>query len=153
MKSTEKRIFLILTIIILISLFSIRSYYVVEDSMYPTIKEGNRVITLNFGIINSFLPKRNMIIVFTDPTNEDRNLIKRVVATEGDIIFFQEDTILVNGKTIPMKVNIKNTEVEEIEMPPNKMFVIGDNPSYSIDSRDFGFIEEKDIKGFVIIKI
>ena len=59
---------------------------------------------------------------------------------EGDIVVLKHPK-----KEMKLIKRIKKIENE-------KYFVVGDNPAYSSDSRDFGFVERKEIIGKVIIR-
>ena len=112
----------------------------------------------------------NDVIVFDSKNyvnngkDESRFYIKRVVASEGDIIKYDLETkgLYINNIYIEeideyefgrILKSIELKDVKEFTVPQNKVLVLGDNRSNSIDSRVFGFIDEEDIIGKVILRI
>ncbi len=96
------------------------------NSMKPTLSPDDTVIcrevVFRGGLFDPILPG-GKIIVFRHPKDNILE-IKRVTARQGEIS---------RGGTVP----------------PNHLFVLGDNPSQSIDSRHFGFLPVVNIIGFV----
>ena len=88
--------------------------------------------------------------------------MKRVIAGAGDFVDITDDgTVYVNNKEISEpyltdKSKGEDTDIEfPYQVPENKLFVIGDHRSTSIDSRNsnVGCISESDIVGRVIFRI
>jgi len=95
------------------------------------------------------------------------DLIKRVVAVEGDLIKVQENKVYINGNLldekyiptttrtrIPFKSQAFMQEGEEVTVPQDHFFVMGDNRENSKDSRfkDLGFVSRDMIKGRVFFR-
>jgi len=95
------------------------------------------------------------------------NLIKRVVATEGDTIKIEDGKVIVNGKALseiylpkgresvlpdPSRSTLIEGETETV--PENSYFLMGDNREISKDSRysDVGFVERSQLKGRVFLR-
>jgi signal peptidase I len=112
-------------------------------------------------------PQKGDIIVFKYPEDPGRDFIKRVIAAEGDIIEARERTILINGKPVkepyvqftsdrndrtPLTVGIEPKDnFGPYLIPKDKFFVMGDNRDQSYDSRYWGYVDIKDIKGKAFI--
>lgn len=85
--------------------------------------------------------------------NED-NMIKRIVATEGDLVEVKNGNLYVNGEIEELKSK-KGATYELIEIrypitiPKDHVFVMGDNREKSYDSRIMGPIKLEQIKGRV----
>jgi len=162
----NKRIFkeiLIYTIIILtavasatlIRIFILEPFIIPTPSMEPKLKVGDKVLinklAYKFGTV-----KRGDIVAFHSPM-EEKDLVKRVIAVEGDeITLTSEGEIFINGEKIienylPADQNISYIN-QTIVVGENEVFVMGDNRNNSFDSRFFGTISEDDIFGkFVLI--
>lgn len=84
---------------------------------------------------------------------ENDHLIKRVIGLPGEKIEYRDNQLYVNNKKIKDPyANITtdfSTEylIKDGIIPKDKYFVLGDNRSYSADSRIIGFIDKKSIIG------
>lgn len=114
--------------------------------------------------------KRFDVIAFNSPDEIGQEYIKRVIGLPGDSIEYSNDQLYINGNVVEEsylvrekkklgkdEIFTKDFSLEDLtglkEVPQNKLFVLGDNRLYSRDSRNFGFIDFKDIKGGVQFKI
>lgn len=132
-------------------------------SMEPNFWTGERLI-VNKILYNFKSPQAGEVVVFQLP-DENRNLIKRVIAVAGDTIEYRGDKLHVNGKKVEegyiqvaiqeahqngLAYNIRNfpnNRIKENKVPAGHIFVMGDNRSNSTDSRMLGFIPLTDIIG------
>jgi len=95
------------------------------------------------------------------------NLIKRVIATEGDTIRIENNKVFVNGTqldeiylpdgritSLPDSSRSTLREGEDNIVPENSYFLMGDNREISKDSRysDVGFVGRKQLKGRVFLR-
>lgn len=124
-------------------------------SMEPNFFEGDRV--LYFRMASDF--EQNDVIIFH--TEENRDLIKRVIAVEGDVVDINDGEVLVNGTPVE-SINVSQETEESVSgvsdpvdfpltVEKDHVFVLGDNRSVSIDSRTkkIGQISKSDIAGRV----
>lgn len=151
-------IIVILTAVVLATLvrvFIFEPFIVPTPSMEPTLKVGDKVIinkmAYKFGSI-----ERGDIVAFHSPI-EEKDLVKRAVAIEGDeITLTSEGEIYINGEKItesylPAGQNILYNNLT-VDLGEDEIFVMGDNRNDSYDSRYFGAISENDVFGeFMII--
>lgn len=89
---------------------------------------------------------------------EKNNLIKRVIGLEGDIINIKNGNLYINNELqketyIKESTTAKSSIAYPLEVPEGKLFVLGDNREYSLDSRDFGLIDVEQVKGKVIFRL
>jgi signal peptidase I len=106
---------------------------------------------------------RGDVVVFERPpgasTGEDdeiKDLIKRVVAVEGDTIEAKQGVVYVNDERLDEDYLEPGTPTEELPretIPAGHVFVMGDNRTNSEDSRVFGPIDEDDIVGRAFIRV
>ena len=158
-----------------IQAFLVKPFRIPSESMVPTLEIGQRVLvdrlTKNFSTYD-----RGDILVFKPPagadTNScgvqhserspcpketkdrsDTNFIKRVVGVEGDHLSVRGGRVYINGKpqdepyarlddTCPI-CNLP----EEITIPKDHYFMMGDNRGESADSREWGPVPKKWIIG------
>lgn len=99
-------------------------------------------------------PSRGDIIAFQlrRPTCGGNPLIKRVVALPGDVIRLVNRQVYVDGHLVtraPQWTSRRHHQLTErlLKVPPNSVFVLGDNPTSTCDSRAFGAVQLGDIVG------
>jgi signal peptidase I len=152
---------LLATLIVLFGLirpFVVEAFYVPSESMVPTLEVSDRVLVNKF-IYYFAEPERGHIVVFEVETTSgaEEHLVKRVVGLPGDEIAVREGVLLVNG--VPQKEPYLNPALPDqssfgpIEVPPEHVFVMGDNRSRSADSRFIGPVPETEIAGKVILRV
>jgi signal peptidase I len=135
--------------------FVVEAFYIPSESMVPTLEVGDRVLANKF-IYRFTEPERGDIVVFKSVEGGEDDLIKRVVGIPGDKISVKNGTLLVNGK--PQKEPYVNKRFPDrsfaapTKVPPNHVFVMGDNRANSRDSRFFGPVPEKNIEGEAFIR-
>lgn len=177
-----------LLIALIISIFVISNIITLtqikEQSMEPTFIENDRVIVYKLGLILNESEKGDIVIlnreieekgIIKNMVNEGKdiidnigarftgeikknNLIKRVIATEGDTINIEDGNLYVNSKLQEEDYTIgstpsKNSIDYPLDVPAGKVFVLGDNRENSLDSRDFGLIDNEMIKGKVVYRV
>lgn len=132
----------------LIRMFVIEIFLVEGNSMYPVLKNNERLIVNKF-IYRLQEPERDDIVVFRHLF--ERDFIKRIAAVEGDLFEIRGGQIFVNGIRIekPWLPGNKDDNHGPVVVPPGYIFVLGDNRANSMDSRDpaVGFIPLEKIKG------
>lgn len=163
-----------LILALIIRAYVIQAFKIPSGSMLQTLLIGDHILVNKFiyGIKIPFsdkrilaidTPQRGDIIVFKYPEDPDRDFIKRIIAVEGDIIEGKNKLIFVNGKHLVepyvrfTDMNIRPGTLEPRDnfgpllIPKNKYFVMGDNRDQSYDSRYWGYVDIKDIKGKAFI--
>ena len=139
--------------------FLVEPYMVEGSSMYPTLKNHERLIVdkLSYFVTN---PKRGEIVVFRFPKDESRDFIKRVIAVGGDTIEMKDGQVFVNGQVLKEDYIYKNdpkgkniSSYRKTIVPEGTIFVLGDNRNNSEDSRfaDVGFVPHKLVKGRALV--
>lgn len=136
--------------------FIVEAFVIPSESMVPTLMVGDRVLANKF-IYDFTDPDKGDVVVFESVEVEGQDLIKRVVGTPGDTVEVRDGTLYVNGE--PQKEPYVNQEgsglsppQNELTVPEDTVFVMGDNRANSRDSRFFGPVPEENLEGeaFVI---
>ena len=129
------------------------------DSMTPTIQD-NQIVYLD-----ATRYARGEIIVAEIPLVEGFesvagvDMIKRIVGLPGEIIKLTNQGIYINGEllTEPYVEDIENTlldhmEIKEFILSDNEYFLVGDNRTESLDSRNLGPIHKSYFKYSVTVE-
>lgn len=98
-------------------------------------------------------PKRGDVIVFEYPLDTSRDFIKRVIALPGETVEVRGDKVIVDGKVLPEPFgpNPGSRNFAPIKVPPDTVFVMGDNRNNSSDSRSWGPLPQSDIVGKAVL--
>ena len=109
-------------------------------------------------VLFSKVPQRGDIIVFKFPKDETRDFIKRVIGLPGDLLEVKRQKVYINNK--PYKdIHARHTDSPSdsplvprddfgpILVPDDHVFVMGDNRENSQDSRYWGYLNVKKIRG------
>lgn len=144
-------VFAIITVVLMF-MFLVRVMTVDGNSMNPTLLHGDRLIVSN--LVQDY--QRGDVVVFVAPEFMDEPLIKRVIATEGQLveIDFNKHIVYVDGVAIDEPYIAEPIEDEQdydgpIEVPKGCVFVMGDNRNHSSDSRteEIGCVDTRYILG------
>lgn len=132
-----------------------------QNSMEDTLHDGDYIF-INKRIYSFTDVKHGDIVIFvTDEEDENgkpKKLIKRAIALPGDTIEITEGNVYLNDEKLSedyIKENYTDGEIEKVTVPEDKMFVMGDNRTYSHDSReqDLGFIDMDNLRGKAIFRL
>jgi signal peptidase I len=145
---------------LLISRIFFQTYTVMDDSMLPNLKRGDRAI-----IFKAAAPGPGDVILINSPIENHKVLLKRLLAEGGDAVEIKDKIIYLNSAefkfqwpvTLKDKRSFPENFTKRDNLPALKIdngycFVIGDNLDYSFDSRDFGPVKEEYIIGRVIFQ-
>lgn len=135
-----------LSIFVVIYLFLMQPHEIKGSSMEPNFKDKEYILTDKISY-RLHAPARGDVVIFKAPVNPDVDYIKRVIGLAGDRIKIQDGFVYVNGDKLD-EYYLRDltslfpgsfiSEGQEIIVPPDKLFVMGDNRSHSSDSRQFG---------------
>jgi len=109
-------------------------------------------------VLFSKVPQRGDIIVFKFPKDEKRDFIKRVIGLPGDFLEVRRQKVYINDKlyedtharhTDPASNDslVPRDDFGPVLVPEGYVFVMGDNRENSQDSRYWGFLNIKKIRG------
>jgi signal peptidase I len=166
---------------ILIKTFLLQAFYIPSGSMIPSLAVGDRVLVEKVSFWFGEADRGDVVVfersvvapqgedeegiwtqlgdafkeLFGFPT-EGQDLIKRVIATEGETVQASEGRVLIDGEPIDEPYLPADTTTENfgpVVVPDGMIFVMGDNRDGSDDSRVFGPVPTDTIVGraFVIV--
>jgi signal peptidase I len=154
--------------------FVVQAFKIPSGSMEPTLLIGDHILVNKFvygikaPIFRTTLipikePKRNDVIVFIYPVDKTKDFIKRVIGLPGDRVEIIDRKIHINGEPFDDEHGFYATGGRQggnpgrkdrfgpVTVPENHFFVMGDNRDHSYDSRFWGFVPQKSIKGRAFI--
>lgn len=120
-------------------------------SMEPTFNNGDVVFYTTKFDRKSITEGK--VIIFLDPKDKDKLIIKRVVATNAKVTI-KDNVIYVDGFLTPYGTEVATTTSYYIinakwDVGSDSVFVVGDNYNNSIDSRSYGSIPISSIVGVI----
>ena len=165
---------LAIVLALFIRAFIVQAFKIPSGSMKDTLQIGDHILAnkfiygvklpyFNITIIPYKKPQRGDIVIFKFPQDPKKDFIKRTIGIQGDIIEIRNKEVYVNKKRlehdyaiytdlhiIPESMQPRDN-LGPITVPENSLFVMGDNRDHSYDSRFWGFVDLKDVKGKAFI--
>lgn len=149
LKDAKKFLLLFVVVFILLQLVMGISF-VRGDSMEPTLRNGELVVYTRLHAAY----KRGDVVPVRIPTGE--YYVKRVIAVPGDTVEVRDGGIYVNG-TLLEEPYAKGETLSQsgavrypLTLEEGQVFVVGDNREVSVDSRSFGVIGNRQIRGRIL---
>jgi signal peptidase I len=174
----SESIIIAILLALIIRAFVVQAFKIPSGSMKPTLLVGDHILVnkfiygiklripftaLNYSLIPISSPKRNDVVVFIFPKETNKDFIKRVIGLPGDTIQIKDKKIYINNQPMddPHGTFTDQRIIPDMEqprdntgpivVPPNKLFVMGDNRDESYDSRFWGFVDLKQVLGQAFI--
>lgn len=129
------------------------------SSMEGSYSEGDRLLVWKLG----YTPRAGDVVILNDPEDDEKKLIKRVIATGGQTVIIDGENgkVLVDGKELFEPYTRNGLELSSREdgrritweLSQDEIFVMGDNREYSKDSRMFGPLPCENVKGKVTFRL
>ena len=166
---------IIFTIWFLLQMFGVFTVQVPVSgaSMLPTLPKKGRIAFqryLYYPTVQRILPQsleRGDIVVFENEETQAELLaqekdatgfVKRVVGVSGDRVEIRDGFVFVNGNVVsePYTYKARSTfggkevqDCQEVRVPKDKIFVLGDNRKISMDSRQIGLVSIEDVQFYI----
>ncbi|HSQ83400.1 MAG TPA: signal peptidase I [Desulfobacterales bacterium] len=170
LRENIEAILVAIVLALFIRTFVIQAFKIPSGSMKQTLLVGDHILVNKFiyGVKLPFLqttiipitnPKRGDIVVFKFPEDPSKDFIKRVIGIAGDKVEIRDKKVYVNNKPLNHDHGIHTDSYDlpasvqprdnfgPVIVPPHKLFVMGDNRDQSYDSRFWGFVDLKAVKG------
>jgi signal peptidase I len=175
LRENIEAIILAVILALFIRTFVVQAFKIPSGSMKDTLLVGDHILVNKFiyGIKIPFIqktliaikdPQPEDIVVFIYPVDPRKDFIKRVIGIAGDVIEIKDKQVFINGEVFehkayekyedPGKLPAKSSQRDNygpVTVPPNSLFVMGDNRDKSLDSRFWGFVPLKNVKGKAFI--
>lgn len=170
LRENIEAIVLAIILALFIRTFIVQAFKIPSGSMKQTLQIGDHILVNKFiyGVKLPFIlttiipfkePHRADIVVFKYPEDPSKDFIKRVIGVAGDVVECHNKHLLVNHKpidhdygvytdsrTIPGQIQPRDN-FGPLVVPEKSIFVMGDNRDHSYDSRFWGFVNLKSVKG------
>jgi signal peptidase I len=148
--------FVVVPVLVLIAVLlvtALEPLRVSSQSMSPTLVAGDQVVVDKLSV-HWRPPSEGELVVFRDPQRREL-VVKRVVAVSGQTVAIEDAELVVDGAVrhepqVDLS-RIDSTYFGPVTVPPDAVFVLGDNRSESIDSRTYGAVPLGDVVGRVVL--
>lgn len=150
-----KLIAIALMIAAIVRVFIAEPRYIPSPSMVPTLSVGDRLLVDKISY-RFHAPKPGDIVIFEPPPqlqeygySTKQAFIKRVVGLPGQTVEVDEGVVLVDDKPVVESYTLEppHYEMPAVRVPPNNLFVMGDNRNDSNDSHVWGFLPVDNVIG------
>ncbi|MBU4014483.1 MAG: signal peptidase I [Proteobacteria bacterium] len=174
LRENVEALILAILLALFIRTFIVQAFKIPSGSMKQTLQIGDHILVnkfiygvklpyFNTTIIPYKKPQREDIIVFKFRQEPEKDFIKRTIGVPGDVIEILNKEVYVNKKRMEQdyavytdlhiipKAMQPRDNFGPVTVPEDSIFVMGDNRDHSYDSRFWGFVDMKDVKGKAII--
>lgn len=127
-----------------------QAYEIPSESMEPAIMTDDRVFAEKLSV-HFRTPEYGDVVVIDDPTGGPIPFVKRVIALEGQSVDVRDGSVWVDGVRLdePYTHGLPS-EPDHVTLPltvpPDHLWVMGDNRTRSKDSRYFGPVPVSSIR-------
>ncbi len=156
-------VFISVAIIIPVRYYLIQPFYVKGASMEPNFHDHEYLLIDEISY-RFREPARGEIVVFRYPRDQKEFFIKRIIGLPGETVELRDNAIYIYNDDNPegflldelsyLSPEVKTVSLGEdtIALGNDEYFLLGDNRSRSMDSRQFGSVQKSLIVGRAIIR-
>jgi len=147
-----------LIIIVPIRLYIAQPFIVSGDSMFPTFHNGEYLVVDELSY-NLRSPKRGEVIIFRFPEDPSKYFIKRIIGLPGETVTVSGGKVYVtsaDGEKSLISEPYLTTATNKSSVTPlakDQYFAMGDNRLVSYDSRYWGPLDIKYIRGRAYLRL
>jgi signal peptidase I len=141
--------------------FEYQTVHVSGPAMQPAISSDDYLLAKRLAY-TTHPPRRGDIVLLRNPTNDSRDLIKRVIGLPGERVLVRDCMVLIDERPLS-EPYVKDAWSQcdprwpagdrAATLGPNQFFVLGDNRDHSLDSRAFGPVTRGEIEARVSSRI
>jgi signal peptidase I len=147
-----------LAIVIPVRLYIAQPFIVSGDSMYPTFHNGEYLIVDELSY-DFNLPARGDVVIFRFPEDPSKYFIKRIIGLPGETVTVAAGKVYITGaagkKELLDEPYLKQQTIKDgsRKVGPDEYFVMGDNRLVSYDSRYWGPVNKKFLRGRAFLRL
>ena len=141
--------------------FLVQPFLVSGASMAPNFEDGDYLLVdeLTYRVRS---PARGEVVVFRYPNDESTFFIKRIVGLPGERVVVKGGDVKIINKASPDGFSLDEKYLEgsvltsgsyDVKLGEKEYFLLGDNRSYSFDSRSWGPLFHDEIVGLVRLRL
>ncbi len=152
-------IFIFILVFGVVYFFVGQLFEVTGGSMLPNFHDKEQIIAEKLSV-NLMNIERGDVIIFKNPHENNRLLIKRIIGLPEEKIQILEGLVYINGEKLNEDYLTPGTttkgkrileEGPEYKIPKDSYVVMGDNRNESNDSREWGYIKTENIVGRTVL--
>ncbi len=154
---TLRFVAVVLIIVVPVRAYVAQPFVVNGNSMSPTFENGQYLIIDELSYLLRE-PARGEVVVFRYPKNPKTFFIKRLIGLPGETVIIKDNIVTVKNGT--GQIIIDDSYIKEQTLADHtatlgagEYFVLGDNRDQSYDSRYWGAVPEKLLKGRVLVRL
>lgn len=147
--------------VFLIRGFLVQPFLVSGASMSPNFEDGDYLLIdeLTYRVRP---PARGEVVVFRYPNDESTFFIKRIIGLPGERVVVRNGSVTVfdgarsGGVLLEehyLPEGVSTNGVYDMALGEREYFLLGDNRSYSFDSRSWGALSGDEIVGLVRLRL
>lgn len=128
-------------------------------SMLPNLRDRDRLVVEKVSIYTHNY-ERGEIVIFKPNDDINEIYIKRIVGLPGDKVEIKDGAVFVNDEKLEeayLSENVSTaapqSEYSSLIVPPDCLYVLGDNRMVSEDSRYIGPIPMENVKGHAVFRV
>ena len=153
--------FLVIPAVILVLLvrsFVVSPFVIPTSSMEPTLEVQDRVLVNKLSYRVGEIGRGDIVVVRAASDDGDKTVIKRAIGLPGETVEIRDNSVIING-TLALEESdylpegTINGDFGPIEIPQDKLFLLGDNRENSDDStKELGLVSVDDVVGRAFVR-
>jgi len=142
------------SLVILTSVFPLRSFQVAGQSMAPRLIDGEKILVEELASSGNVIA-RGDILVFRHPRHPGRYLVKRAIGLPGEKVEMRGGLLYIDGERLrewylPSSY-LDRSSLGSRRLGPAEIFVMGDHRTDSEDSRAWGPLRRELVVGRAMV--
>jgi signal peptidase I len=147
--------------------FVVKTFYIPSASMETTLLVGDHLFVNRFiygpaptALERALLPSRPIdrgdVVIFRSPEDPQLDMVKRCMGLPGDVLEMDAKDLYLNGDWVDGSAYARHTQASILQsrdnfgpltVPAGQYFCMGDNRDNSRDSRYWGTVPQRFVKG------